>query len=513
MSLTFRTSGAWGPGTGANLAPADVDNNFWQLVQMVAAKATQGVGLVAFNIVGNELWATLSDHTILGPYILPVVQIQFVPGGWQPNTQYYVNQIFSINGSTYIVLVNHVSAASFDPGANDGHGNDYYGLLLSNPGNALPTGGAVGMVLEKATTVDFAAAWVWPTLAGLHDVLQSPGPTTGQLVEWQGSSFGYVSPSALVAAPQSLLELTDVLPSPGPTTGQVVTWNGSAFDFETPAPGGSTTFQGLTDVLPSPGPTTGQVVYWDGSNFTYESLTTSLLTDYDQLTTPVHQWDVFTYDLSNTRWENRQPLVYNSGHAGTFTLGISDAQNLIDIATGGAITIPTNATLAFAVGNFMLIRQSGSISSPFSFAPAGGVTLNVVSGRIAQPRAIGSIVMLQKIGTDAWEVSGDLAFDSSASALAGTGTISLNPLAADVEVFTSTPGASQTINASASPTYGQRMVLVVTTSGTSSWTLTFGTHFKSTGTLATGTVSGKVFTIMFIGDGTNFNEISRTTAM
>ena len=55
--------------------------------------------------------------------------------------------------------------------------------------------------------------------------------------------------------------------------------------------------------------------------------------------------------------------------------------------------------------------------------------------------------------------------------------------------------------------------LVITTSGASSFVLTFGTAFKTTGTLATGTVTAKVFTINFVYDGTNFNEVSRTTAM
>jgi hypothetical protein len=60
---------------------------------------------------------------------------------------------------------------------------------------------------------------------------------------------------------------------------------------------------------------------------------------------------------------------------------------------------------------------------------------------------------------------------------------------------------------------GARVSIVVTTANTTSRTLTFGTNFKTTGTLATGTVASKVFTISFIGDGTNLNEVSRTTAM
>lgn len=79
-------------------------------------------------------------------------------------------------------------------------------------------------------------------------------------------------------------------------------------------------------------------------------------------------------------------------------------------------------------------------------------------------------------------------------------------------IFTLTPAHTATINA-ASVVAGREIALVITTSGTSSFTLTFGTNFKATGTLATGTANAKVFVIRFVSDGTNWNETSRTTAM
>lgn len=99
---------------------------------------------------------------------------------------------------------------------------------------------------------------------------------------------------------------------------------------------------------------------------------------------------------------------------------------------------------------------------------------------------------------------------TTSTAVAASGGDALDPTAG--QIFTCTPTASETLTASSAPV-GAVIYLVVTTSGTSSYTLTFGTNFKSTGTLATGTSSGKVFTVMFVGDGTNMNEVSRTTAM
>lgn len=81
------------------------------------------------------------------------------------------------------------------------------------------------------------------------------------------------------------------------------------------------------------------------------------------------------------------------------------------------------------------------------------------------------------------------------------------------EVQTLTPTQSMSLTASAPLLPGAILTFVITTSGTTSYTITFGTNFKSTGTLATGTSSGKVFTISFVNDGVNYNELSRTTAM
>lgn len=103
-----------------------------------------------------------------------------------------------------------------------------------------------------------------------------------------------------------------------------------------------------------------------------------------------------------------------------------------------------------------------------------------------------------------------VALRGPATALGDTGTVSLDPALGDV--FTTAPTGDMTINA-ASALLGARVSIVITTPNTTSRTLTFGTNFKTTGTLATGTVASKVFTISFVGDGTNLNEVARTTAM
>lgn len=80
------------------------------------------------------------------------------------------------------------------------------------------------------------------------------------------------------------------------------------------------------------------------------------------------------------------------------------------------------------------------------------------------------------------------------------------------DVVKVTPTASATYT-TAVPAAGRRKVLLILTTGSTSRTITFGSGFKPVGTLATGTTSGRVFSIEFTSDGTNLYETGRTAAM
>lgn len=95
-------------------------------------------------------------------------------------------------------------------------------------------------------------------------------------------------------------------------------------------------------------------------------------------------------------------------------------------------------------------------------------------------------------------------------ALATTTPLTVTPTST---FMTLTPTQSQTLNFAAPVGAGLYLVLEIVTSGTSSFTITFGTNTKTTGTLATGTTSGKYFVVCLTSDATNWVEQSRTTAM
>ena len=93
----------------------------------------------------------------------------------------------------------------------------------------------------------------------------------------------------------------------------------------------------------------------------------------------------------------------------------------------------------------------------------------------------------------------------------GTAAITLGTTA----IYTITPTGTLTINGTNNPTGVQGMTIyILVGSNGSSYAITFGTSFKSTGTLSTGTDNTKHFIIQFFcADGSTWYEVSRTTAM
>jgi hypothetical protein len=75
-----------------------------------------------------------------------------------------------------------------------------------------------------------------------------------------------------------------------------------------------------------------------------------------------------------------------------------------------------------------------------------------------------------------------------------------------------TPTATATLTTTV-PAAGTHCHVIVLTAGTTTFTLTFGTGFKPSATLVTGTVAARVFVLSWISDGTSLYEVSRTAAM
>lgn len=164
MTKVYRTTDLtkWGTGKGSNLLPTEVDNNFWDSesrLESLEARVTDFSSIDYFSVDGTQFFVHLTDHTILGPYDLPLAQWNW-RNQWQPNTAYALNDVFQFNGSLYLdIFAPNPGQTSFDPNASDGLGNKFYALILETPSDVLPPHGDTGQVLVKASGADFDVAW------------------------------------------------------------------------------------------------------------------------------------------------------------------------------------------------------------------------------------------------------------------------------------------------------------------------------------------------------------------
>lgn len=90
-------------------------------------------------------------------------------------------------------------------------------------------------------------------------------------------------------------------------------------------------------------------------------------------------------------------------------LQITDPGKVIRRGNGGQMddVVPLHSTTEIPVESVISVRQIAA--GQVVMTPASGVTLNVPSGHVAATRAQGSTIMLHKVGTNEWDVTGDLA--------------------------------------------------------------------------------------------------------
>ena len=217
--ILYRTPGPWGSGVGANLTPAQVDSNFYDVstrVQFLELHPSAPVQITSFSAAGNQLYIHMSDGTVNGPVTLPVVR-WFFRGPWTPATSYLVDDVVvGPDGAVYMVAVNHTSSATtFDRNANDGAGHNYYGLMLSVPAATMPTGGGTGYVLTKASTADYDVLWGLPSAPA--------GGSAGQALVKNSSVDGDASWRALAFADLGGMSL-----DAPPAAGDYLQWNAAS---------------------------------------------------------------------------------------------------------------------------------------------------------------------------------------------------------------------------------------------------------------------------------------------
>lgn len=166
---------------------------------------------------------------------------------------------------------------------------------------------------------------------------------------------------------------------------------------------------------------------------------------------------------------------------GAMTLGQSTVSQTTNIQAG-ATSSGNTKTINIGTGGV-----SGSTTSITIGTSSGGTSTTTINGNVSATGAVSGGYIAHAAGTTAMAFGID-------------------------NVVRVTPNATATYTTTVPPA-GAICVLSILTSGTTSYTITFGTGFKSTGTLATGTVSARYFNITFVSDGTDLIETARTVAI
>lgn len=129
----YRTAGVWGAGKGSNLTAAEVDGNFYEFalsIDDLQDALPQPDEFASVAIAGTQITFTLVSGTVLGPIDLPVLKWRW-RGEWTAFTGYAPLDVFKVAGSgLFLALLDHTSAATFDPAAVNGSSEPLYHQLI-----------------------------------------------------------------------------------------------------------------------------------------------------------------------------------------------------------------------------------------------------------------------------------------------------------------------------------------------------------------------------------------------
>lgn len=199
-------------------------------------------------------------------------------------------------------------------------------------------------------------------------------------------------------------------------------------------------------------------------------------------------------------------------------VGVAPSYGKVGLTThvSGTLAVANGGTGAATLTGYVIAAGTAAMTASATIPNTDVSGLGTMSTQAASGVAItGGTINGTSVGaTTASTVRGSsltstsVITDSFATRAAGTLALAF----ATNGVVQVTPNATGTFTTTVPPA-GTRCTLIVLTSGVTSFTMTFGTGFKTTGTLATGATTARYFIFEFISDGTNLIESSRTVAI
>lgn len=113
-----------------------------------------------------------------------------------------------------------------------------------------------------------------------------------------------------------------------------------------------------------------------------------------------------TQTLTNKTLNNPISTIGTNARSASYSLVLADQSKMIEYnsSIAGTLTVPTNSSVAFPVGTYIVIMQTGA--GQLTISPASGVILNYTPGN--KTRVQWSMATLIKRATDTWVLAGDL---------------------------------------------------------------------------------------------------------
>jgi hypothetical protein len=336
MAIVYRTNGAWGTGKGSNLAPAEIDGNFYNIdsrVTYIEDNPVMPIEPISITITGYNFFMGLSNGETLGPVVMtmPVPEWR---GAWTPATIYHdMDFITAPDGGFGAVMLGHTSAATFDWAAVSGDGLPLYRQIV----------GANAMTVALSDLTDVALA----------------GIATGDMLVWDGASSYWRNLDAAEVAEQLAVFAGDtgtggargMVPAPAAGDAAAHKFLSASGGWVVPATGsgGSASLAGLTDV---------------------------------SINSPVND-SLLQYKAGDGKWHNSSIMDLGAGTVTSVTAGSG--------LSGGTITSTGTIALAAAPAATMLANTAGGSAPP---APATlTVALDALAGSIR-----GSLLQRNAVG-------------------------------------------------------------------------------------------------------------------
>lgn len=278
--------------------------------------------------------------------------------------------------------------------------------LTDTPGSFVGEGGRFMRVNLAENAIEFIDA-PGSTFVSLSDTPVNYTGAAGQAAIVNGTEDGMI----FAAVASAFLGLSD---TPATYAGQAglfprVNVAENALEFVAVA-GGITTFLGLTD-------TPGTFVGEGGKSVVVNNLEDALefvdritsFTDLDD--TPANftgqAGNVARVNAGATALEFYDPSVVElNAQAMSYTLVLADRGKIVrmNVASANDLTVPPNSSVAFAIGTIVTVRQAGTGQT--TIVEGSGVTINTPETLLC--RGQHATVSLVKVGTDEWDITGDL---------------------------------------------------------------------------------------------------------